>query len=90
MKAAAISTMMKAANRTLIAKTQTVKLLLPVDRNVQEAIVRMVAIAEDVAAAAEGIAGEVLAVAGARAAAAIAVLVVAEEIAATAKCANSN
>jgi hypothetical protein len=86
LKAAATSTMMKAANRILIAKMQTVRLLPPVGRNVQEAIVRMAEIAEVVAAAAEGIVVEAQAVAAVRVAGAIAVLVVAVvEIAAIAK-----
>jgi len=86
LKAAATSTMMKAANRILIAKMQTVKLLQREGRNVQEAIVRMAEIAEVVAAAAEGIVVEAQAVAAVRVAGAIAVLVVAVvEIAAIAK-----
>ena len=89
-KAAATLTMMKAANRILIAKTQTVKPLRQEGRSVQEAIGLMAEIAEGVAAAAEGIVGEVRAVAVVHAAGAIAVLVVAEEIAATAKSANSH
>jgi hypothetical protein len=75
-KAAVTSTMMKAANRILIAKMQTVKLLQREDRIVQEAIGLMAEIAEGVVAA--GIVGEVLAVAGGREAGAIVVLVVAE------------
>jgi hypothetical protein len=86
LKAATTSTMMKAANRILIAKMQTVKLLQREGRNVQEAIVRMAEIAEVVAAAAEGIVVEAQAVAAVRVAGAIAALVVAVvEIAAIAK-----
>jgi hypothetical protein len=77
---------MKAANRILIAKMQTGRLLPREGRNVQEAIVRMAEIAEVVAAAAEGIVVEAQAVAAVRVAGAIAVLVVAVvEIAAIAK-----
>ena len=83
-KAAATSTMMKAANRILIAKMQIGKLLQREGRIVQEVIVLQAEIA--VAVAAAGIVVEVLAVAGVREAAAIAVLVVAAvEIAAIAK-----
>jgi len=78
--------MMKAANRILIAKMQTAKLLQQEGRSVQEAIGRMAEaeIAEAVAAA-EGIVVVALVVAVVRAAGAIAVLVAAEEIAETAK-----
>jgi hypothetical protein len=78
--------MMK-ANRTLIAKTQTVKPLLQAGRNVQEAIVLTaeVGIGEAVVAV---IVVEVLEAAAVREAAAIMVLVAAVVIAATAK--NSN
>ena len=70
-------------SRTSIAKARRTLALPP-------EIVRMAEIAEGVAAAAEGIVGEVRAVAVVHAAGAIAVLVVAEEIAATAKSANSH
>jgi hypothetical protein len=85
LKVAATSTTMKAANRILIAKMQTVKLLQREDRIVQEAIGLMAEIAEGVVV---GIVGEVLAVAGGREAGAIVVLV-AVEIAAIAKTAIS-
>ena len=83
-KVAATSTTMKAANRILIAKMQTVKLSPREGRSVQEAIVRT-AVAGIAAVEADGIA-EVAVVA--QEVVAIVVLVVAEEIAATAK--NSN
>jgi hypothetical protein len=96
LKAAAISPRKKAvANRTLIAKTQTVRLLQQAERIVrivQEAIVRPAAEIVDAAEAAAGIVVEVPAevVARVAGAAAIVVHVVVEEaavvvIAATAK-----
>jgi hypothetical protein len=79
-KAAVTSTMMKAANRILIAKTQTAKLLPQEGRSVQEAIVRMAVEAEIVEVVAAGIAE----VAVAEVPGVIVVLVAAVEIAAIA------
>ena len=80
LKVAATSTMMKVANRILIAKMQTGRLLPREGRNVQEAIVRMAVEAEIVEVVAAGIAE----VAVAEVPGVIVVLVAAVEIAAIA------